>query len=120
MKGSDADLQLTAYSDSVNLMSYVLSPEIRDVKSEMLFSIILDGRWKSIHKLGTSVAGELYDLKRDPEERNDLFSRRPGLVRRARGELNRLEFMPYGQLEEMQVPKQVVEELKALGYATGD
>jgi arylsulfatase A-like enzyme len=118
MQGGGGELQLTAYSDSVNLMRYVLSPEIRETKSEMLFSIILDGRWKYIHKIGSELSGELYDLERDPREGEDLVKRRPDIVGRALAELKRLEYLPYGQLEGMQVPGPVVEELKALGYVT--
>jgi arylsulfatase A-like enzyme len=120
MSGESSDLGLSAYSDSVNLMSYVLSPGIRDLKQDMLFALVLDGRWKYIHNLGLPASSELYDLDDDPGEQRNLFATEPEMVRRAREALHARDFVPHRQLETLNVPKQVVEELEALGYAPGD
>ena len=49
-------------------------------------AIILDGRWKGVRqKLGKAkkhVAWQLYDLKQDPYEKNDLASSKPEMVDR--------------------------------------
>ena len=43
---------------------------------------ILDGRWKGIRTTGTNAAFQLYDLKRDIGETNNLASKRADLVER--------------------------------------
>ena len=43
---------------------------------------ILDGRWKGIRKGGTNSPFQLYDLKRDMGETNNLATKRADLVAR--------------------------------------
>jgi arylsulfatase A-like enzyme len=120
MTGKVDDLSLSAYSDSVNTLSYELSPNITDTKSDMLFSVILDGRWKYIHHLDFQPNNELYDLTRDPGELKNIIALHPTIARRARTELDRHPFTPTRQLEGHDVPEDVIEALRALGYTQGE
>ena len=120
IRGEAEDLDLMAYSDSVNLMVYTTSADIRDHKNDMLFCVVIDGRWKYIHHLKRTAESELFDLENDPRELVNLASERPDIVQRAHGELKQLEFMPYTQLENANVSPEVLEKLRQLGYVGAD
>jgi arylsulfatase A-like enzyme len=116
LKGEREDLGLVAYSDSVDLLVYRTSEAITDHKTDMLFALVLDNRWKYIHHLKQPDQSELYDLKSDPRELVNLAAQRPELVTRANAELKQLRFMPFKQLQTKDVPPEVIENLKKLGY----
>lgn len=116
MTGESNDLHLSAYTDSVNRMVYKFTPEIVDEKDDMLFALILDGRWKYIHHLREGHKSELYDLRNDPGELHDLARERPKLTLRANRALREIGFMPYTQLEIDKTPPHILDQLKALGY----
>lgn len=120
MHGETEDLGLTAYADSVNLMVYRTTAEISDNKNDMLFAVIVEGRWKYIHHLKQTQESELYDLREDPGELRNLYTERPDVAERAHAALKEFEFMPYAQLEAENVPQAVLDGLKALGYMGSD
>jgi len=75
-------------------------------------------RWKYFHLKGPEEErDELYDLRRDPHELEDLATERPGLTRRFREHLGVIltgeEATPS---ERPDLPDEVIEELRSLGY----
>jgi len=119
LRNDASDLQLSAYSDSVNTLTYTVSADIRDKKDDLLFALVIEGRWKFILHLRKREESELFDLQTDPHELKNLAAERPEIVERARAELMKLDFMPYNQLKSEKTPPHVLEQLKKLGY-TGD
>jgi choline-sulfatase len=116
LDGTSDDLHLSAYSDSVNQMTYNFSLEIVDKKNDRLFALVLDGRWKYIRHLQNTEKSELYDLNNDPKELHNLASEKPELMRRAAEELRAVPFMPFEQLEIGHTPKEILDRLRTLGY----
>ncbi|MFH0944338.1 MAG: sulfatase, partial [Planctomycetota bacterium] len=94
LTGKETDLGLTAYSDSVNTLTYVTGPRIRDVKDDMLFAVS-DGKWKYIQHLREREKSELYDLENDPGETDNLYAREPAQVRSLSQRLQRFDFVPF-------------------------
>lgn len=119
MRGEVDDLGLSAYADSVNTMNYAGIEGEVDRKRDLLFAIVLDGRWKYIHHLKKPENNELYDLIEDPGELNNVVASRTDIVKRANEELKAVPFMPFEQLELANTPPEVLEMLRKLGY-TGD
>ena len=115
LTGEKTDLGLIAYSDSVNTLTYVTTPRIRDEKEDMLFAVA-DGKWKFIQHLKEREKSELYDLVNDPGETHNLYAENPDQVRALRAWLQKLDYVPFRQLAEDAVPHDVLEELKQLGY----
>lgn len=120
MNGSSKDLGLVAYADSVNILTYNTSPELIDVKDEMLFTLVLENRWKYIHHLTHANKNELYDLETDPNELNNLYTKRPKIAKRAHAALKSQKFLPKLQLQAAGAPKKLLDGLKALGYSGDD
>jgi len=119
MRGEVDDLDLSAYADSVNTMNYAGVEGEVDRKHDLLFAIVLDGRWKYIHHLKKPENNELYDLRDDPGELVNVIRERPVIVKRANEALKEVPFMPFEQLELANTPPEVLEMLRKLGY-TGD
>lgn len=81
--------------DSISFVPALLGKNWRRPKHEWLYfefheggfksAAILDGRWKGIRQGGTNAVFQLYDLKRDIGETNNLAAKRPELV----GRINR-------------------------------
>lgn len=81
-----------------------------------LWSVVRE-RWKLI--VGPE-GDELYDLYADPRERDDLAASHPELVQRLRVELERLRaggIRSDAALEEVPLPSELVDHLRAIGYA---
>jgi arylsulfatase A-like enzyme len=78
--------------DSISFVPALLGKNRRQQKHEWLYfefheggfksAAILDGRWKGIRTTGTNAVFQLYDLKRDIGETNNLAAKRPELVAR--------------------------------------
>jgi arylsulfatase A-like enzyme/cyclophilin family peptidyl-prolyl cis-trans isomerase len=78
--------------DSVSFMPALLGKNRRQQKHDWLYfefheggfksAAILDGRWKGIRSPGTNAGFELYDLKRDLGETNNLAAKHANLVAR--------------------------------------
>lgn len=118
--GADSpDPGYVAYSDSVNMLTYRFTPEIKDVKDDMLFSVT-DGPWKYIHHLLHPEQDELYNLADDPRELSNLYSSMPDVVERLHSDLAARDFAPAGQLKDKQRMKPAdIQRLKSLGYIDG-
>ncbi len=119
-RGDVQGLDLSAYADSVNTMNYASVGGGVDRKNDLLFAIVLDGRWKYIHHLKFPRQSELYDLREDPKELRNVIAERPGIVQRANQALKAVPFMPYTQLELEDTPEEVLRKLRELGYAGED
>jgi arylsulfatase A-like enzyme/cyclophilin family peptidyl-prolyl cis-trans isomerase len=81
-----------AQLDSISFVPAMLGEDLRQKAHEWLYfefheggftsSAILEGRWKGIRKGRANSTMEVYDLKADLRETNNLAARRPDLVRR--------------------------------------
>jgi arylsulfatase A-like enzyme len=102
--GEARDLQLTGYGESIEPMLFEASP-IRFVR---------EGDWKYLHK----VNPELYNLREDPGELDDVAAEKPLIVERLRSKLRALIARPATSSSRGRVPIDAAtqEQLQALGY----
>lgn len=114
LQGDVEDPGLTAYADSINMLTYS-SPTGQDKKDEMLFAVI-DGEWKYIHHLLREEEGELYNLAEDPKELNNLFLSHRDQVKRLLEDLMARSAIPANQLGGGDAPPELIERLRSLGY----
>ena len=105
----------SAYSDSVNLLTYGSVGQIQEKKDEMLFCAI-QGRWKFTHHLTRPFESELYDLIEDPKELNNLYETRPDIVERMRELAVGGGHVPEEQLDHNNMSEADKERLRSLGY----
>ncbi len=104
------------YSDSVNMLTYGFSKEIRDKKDDMYFSII-EGRWKYIYHVLHPEKSELFDLENDPHELINVSHVQPGIVKRLRQGIAERKSIPAKQLDSKSVMSpQDRARLESLGY----
>jgi arylsulfatase A-like enzyme/Tfp pilus assembly protein PilF len=104
MAGAVADLNLDAYSESLYARNHYGWSELRSLRS---------GRFKFI----ATTRPELYDLERDPGERQNLFDERRQLADRMAAELERLAAEdPAAAAGPSAVDPETRERLAALGY----
>ena len=103
LTGASADLNLDAYSESLYARNHYGWSELRALRS---------GRFKYI---GTTRP-ELYDLERDPGERENLYDERRPLADRMAAELNRLAVEADAGDAPSAVDPETRERLAALGY----
>ena len=85
-------LEQAAKFDSISFLPALLGKSRQQQKHDWLYfefheggfksAAILDGRWKGIRSTGTNAAFQLYDLKRDIGETNNLATKRTDLVGR--------------------------------------
>ena len=115
LNGSTVDLELSAYADSVNMLTYGSASGFTDDKNDMLFAVI-DGRWKYIHHLIREEESELYDLLEDPGELDNLSASRPEHVERLRSDLTARGFQPAGRQGRGEMSHEDLERLRSLGY----
>lgn len=107
-----------AYADSINLLTYGFTPNIRDVKDEILFTLI-DPPWKYIHHLREPSESELYHLELDPAERVNVLQDNPDRVRTFLSDLRRRNVMPKDRGESPMDPEER-DRLESLGYIQSD
>jgi arylsulfatase A-like enzyme len=77
LAGSVPGLQLTGYGES---------PELRNLFGASIIRFVREGNWKYIHK----VEPELYDVRNDPAESDNLASSHPEIVDALRSRLREL------------------------------
>ena len=106
-----------AYADSINMLTYRFASGIEDEKNDMLFSLS-DGTWKYIHHALRPVESELYNLRDDPRELDNLYSAHPEQVARLLGNLRARNCFPQRALEREPMSAEDLERLRALGYIT--
>jgi tetratricopeptide (TPR) repeat protein len=102
--GETSDLHLTGYGESIEPMLFEASP-IRFVR---------EGEWKYLHK----VNPELYNVREDPEELDNVAAENPKEIERLRSKLGALIAEPPLRLSSGRVPIDAAtrEQLEALGY----
>ena len=104
-----------AYADSINMLTYRTALGTADNKNDMLFAIT-DGTWKYIRHALRPHESELYNLKEDPRELNNLCDTHPGMVERLLAELRRRNCVPDAPPGSGHMSQEDLERLKALGY----
>lgn len=120
MDGTTMDLQLNAYTDSVNTLVYNFAPDIVDTKDDLLFGLVLGNRWKYIRHLKSPKKSELYDLQEDPHELDNLFLKRTDISEQAKQALKAIDFLPVKQLRESGTPQDILDRLRAMGYTDSE
>ena len=102
--GETSDLHLTGYGESIEPMLFEASP-IRFVR---------EGEWKYIHK----VNPELYNVREDPGELDNVAAENPQIVKQLRSKLGELIAEPPLRSSSGTVPIDAAtrEQLQALGY----
>jgi arylsulfatase A-like enzyme/Tfp pilus assembly protein PilF len=104
LAGTSSDLNLDAYSESLYARNHYGWSELRSLRS---------GRFKFI----ATTRPELYDLERDPRERQNLYAERRSLADRMASELQRLSAEEQGAASgPSTVDPETRERLAALGY----
>ena len=106
LAGDRSDLALTGYGESI---------EFRTTFGSAILRFVRDGDWKYIHK----VEPELFDVRADPGERDNLASRHPEVVDQLRSRLHLLiaEAPPRPEGAEVPIDRETLAQLAALGYA---
>ncbi len=106
LNGTVPDLQLTAYGET---------RELRNLFGASILRFVREGDWKYIHK----VDPELYDVRNDPGESNNLASAHPEIVdalrSRLRGLIAEAPAAPAGA--SIAIDAETRSRLNALGYA---
>jgi arylsulfatase A-like enzyme len=106
LTGTVPDLQLTAYGET---------RELRNLFGASILRFVREGDWKYIHK----VEPELYDVRNDPGESNNLASAHPEIVdalrSRLRGLIAEAPAAPAGA--SIAIDAETRSRLNALGYA---
>ena len=105
LEGSTVDDGRVAYGESIEMSKVFDASALR---------ILIDGRWKYIHK----IEPELYDLEADPRELINLASEQREVVDRLRDQLERLvaDAAPGPQDATAPVDAETRARLEALGY----
>ena len=117
LTGSTADPGYLAYADSINMLTYISAVGTTHHKNDMLFAIT-DGTWKYIHHALRPLESELYNLKDDPRELNNLREAQPEQAERLLAELRRRNCVPTAPPGSSHMSPEDLERLKALGYVT--
>lgn len=115
LDGDATDPGLTAYADSVNMLTYVVDEGITDARDDMLFCVT-DGRWKYIHHLIREQESELYDLAADPGELNNLYGTDTDEAERLLGDLRARPFTPHRAHGSGRMSDEDLSRLRSLGY----
>lgn len=116
LEGDSPDPNLVAYCDSVNMLTYSFTRQIKDVKDEMLFAEV-SGPWKYIHHVRQPEASELYDLANDPAEQVNLLEKQLAVAARLKADLLARKCIPAGQLgRQAHMSPEDIERLRSLGY----
>lgn len=103
MTGLQADLDLAAYSESLYARNHYGWSELKALRA---------GRYKYI----ATTKPELYDLERDPGERQNLYEARRSLAERMAAELEKLAVEQAPSETAPTVDPETRERLAALGY----
>jgi arylsulfatase A-like enzyme len=115
LAGDAPDPRYTAYADSINMLTYTVTPRIQDRKHDMLFAVA-DGEWKYIHHFLREAESELYHVTEDPRELNNLFGAHPDQVQRLLADLQSRPFAPAPDHGQGRMSPADIERLKSLGY----
>jgi arylsulfatase A-like enzyme len=104
LDGRSSDLNLTGYGEALDFVAFGTSP----------LRFVREGRWKYIHKVGP----ELYDLERDPGEKDDMIERRGEVAAHLRARLEELiaAAPPKPRGAEIELDEETRSQLLALGY----
>jgi choline-sulfatase len=113
--GREASAPLSAYSDSVNMLSYTMLGGIRDEKDDMYFAIV-EWPWKYVlHRLRPAES-ELFHLEDDPGELHNLIDERQEVAERLREYLAASAPFPPDEVGTESMSEQDLERLRSLGY----
>ena len=105
MEGHRADLGLTGYGESIETLKTFGTAIVRFVR---------EGDWKYVHK----VSPQLFDVRKDPRELENLASAHPETLARLQSRLRELIAEAPLRPEDAEVPldSETLEQLAALGY----
>jgi arylsulfatase A-like enzyme len=114
----ESDSPRVAYAEAINL--YDLNAWLVDARPDdgMLYSAT-DGRWKIIYRPNKPEKSELYDLRADPHETENLYTRESHEAARLQTELMQFDGFVTNPLGPSTDPD-ILERLRSLGYIAGD
>ncbi len=115
LAGDGPDPGLTAYADSVNMLTYAFAAGMSDVKDDILLCVT-DRRWKYIHHLIREQESELYDLASDPRELVNTYGAQPEQAVRLMRDLKSRPFMPDRTHGTGRMTEEDLARLRSLGY----
>ncbi len=114
--GSSADSDLTAYADSLSMLTYGFTERVRDVKDEMML-VIVRGPWKYIHHLQRSNESELFNLAADPDELVNVITSHRDVAERLRSDLMARQSIPESLFDDRELmSEEDIQRLRSLGY----
>jgi len=117
LDGESLEQALVGNSDEVDRIAYGESIEVTKVFATSPLRIIVDGRWKYIHK----VVPLLFDLDADPGELTNVASENPEVLERLRAHLKKMlaEAVPAPDNASAPIDDETRARLEALGYLAG-
>ena len=114
--GPSGDTDLTAYADSLSMLTYGFTQEVRDVKDEMMLAVA-QGPWKYIHHVRRSDESELFNLAADPNELVNVIASHRDVAERLRADLMARQAVPTSLFEGPEsMSEEDIQRLRSLGY----
>jgi arylsulfatase A-like enzyme len=104
-----------AYADSLVYLDPSTSRDMQQINRDLLYCV-MDRSWKLIYRQLHSEMGELYDMKRDPGEMNNLFNRRVEERQRLMRILEESGVLNHRVKRSKTHDEETLETLRALGY----
>lgn len=117
IKTGEVKNDLIAYSDSINMLKYICTdlPHLEDNKNDKLYCLVRDN-YKIIYHQLRPEESELYDLREDPGELNNIAGRHPGKMRYFLARLRQLDAFSDIMPGATPTGREKREKLKSLGY----
>jgi len=108
-----------AYAETLNTIDLHTPTKLPDVQKDDLFCLN-DGTWKLIYHRQHPENTELYNLKKDPQEKNNVAAQHPEEVARLEKLLRKSGAMKVNIVNPGEpMNQEALEKLRSLGYAGG-
>ena len=115
-RGPSGDSDVTAYADSLSMLTYGFTERVRDVKDEMMLTVA-QGPWKYIHHIERGGESELFNLSADPNELVNVITSHRDVAERLRADLMARQSIPASLFDDRErMSEEDIQRLRSLGY----